>query len=57
MPRRLETATVEDVFEVMPVSTVEAEVRFAMRGDWREAYAAAVLRHGVEAFAAEVPRL
>jgi predicted phage gp36 major capsid-like protein len=49
----LETATVEDVFEVMPVSTVEAEVRFVMRGDWHKGYAAAVLRRGVETYAAE----
>ena len=51
--------TVEDVFEVMPVNTVEAEVQFAMCGDWRkvEACAAAVLRCSIEAYAAEVLQL
>jgi hypothetical protein len=55
----LKTTTVEDVFEVMPVSTVEAEVRFAMRGKQRkvEVYAAAVLWCSVKAYAAEVPQL
>ena len=47
----METMAVGDVLEVMPVSTLEAKVRFAARGKQRgvEAYAAAVLRRGVEA--------
>ena len=55
----METTTVEDVFEVMKVSTVEAEVRFAVRGKRHKtrAYAAAVQQRGVKAYAAEVPQL
>ena len=47
MPRRLETMAVDDVLEVMPVSTLEAEVRFTACGE----------RRSVEAYAAAVPQL